>query len=235
MAKSASCAQVVHTFCPLTTHSSPSRTAFVASDARSEPAPGSLKSWHHFSSLRTIGAEEAQLLLVGAVREQRGRGVVEPERVQRAEVVRREHRAHRGRGLRRHARGRRTPAPTSASPVPTRRTPGTTPRSRPGSAPHGSRSCRRVPRRRATRPARAPRPTPRCAPRTPRPGSTHPLRAVRRSSPQRRCRGGAVRHDRAPGRCSASSPARGRRRRPGWPRCPRTWRTPSRMLFMPWM
>ena len=55
MAKSASCAQVVHTFCPLTSHSSPSRTAFVASDARSDPAPGSLKSWHHFSSLRTIG------------------------------------------------------------------------------------------------------------------------------------------------------------------------------------
>ena len=39
----------------MTTHSSPSRTALVASDARSEPAPGSLKSWHHFSSLRTIG------------------------------------------------------------------------------------------------------------------------------------------------------------------------------------
>src|SRR5262249_41536320 len=55
MAKSASDPQVVHTFWPLTTHSSPSRTARVASDARSEPAPGSLKSWHHFSSLRTIG------------------------------------------------------------------------------------------------------------------------------------------------------------------------------------
>ena len=47
--------------------------------------------------------EEAQLLLVGAVREQRRRGVVEPERIERAEVERREHGAHRGRGLRRHA------------------------------------------------------------------------------------------------------------------------------------
>ena len=55
IAKSASEPQVVHTFCPLTIHSSPSSTARVASDARSEPAPGSLKSWHHFSSLRTIG------------------------------------------------------------------------------------------------------------------------------------------------------------------------------------
>ncbi len=49
------CAHVVHTFWPLTTHSSPSRSARVASDARSEPEPGSLKSWHHRSSLRTIG------------------------------------------------------------------------------------------------------------------------------------------------------------------------------------
>ena len=39
-----------HTFWPLTTHSSPSRTARVESDARSEPAPGSLNSWHHTSS-----------------------------------------------------------------------------------------------------------------------------------------------------------------------------------------
>ena len=31
----------VHTFCPLTTYSSPSRTARVRSDGRSDPAPGS--------------------------------------------------------------------------------------------------------------------------------------------------------------------------------------------------
>ena len=50
------CAFDVHTFCPLTTNSSPSRTARVCSDARSEPASGSLKSWHHSSSPRSIGA-----------------------------------------------------------------------------------------------------------------------------------------------------------------------------------
>ena len=43
-------ASVFHTFWPFTTHSSPSRTARVASDARSLPAPGSLKSWHQISS-----------------------------------------------------------------------------------------------------------------------------------------------------------------------------------------
>ncbi len=56
--KSDRCAQVVHTFCPVTTHSSPSRSARVASEARSEPAPGSLKSWHQISSLRTIGGRK---------------------------------------------------------------------------------------------------------------------------------------------------------------------------------
>src|SRR5918992_1182461 len=39
-----------HTFGPLTTQVSPSRTARVATAARSEPAPGSLNSWHHTSS-----------------------------------------------------------------------------------------------------------------------------------------------------------------------------------------
>ena len=43
-------ASVVHTFWPFTTHSSPSRTARVASPATSDPAPGSLKSWHQISS-----------------------------------------------------------------------------------------------------------------------------------------------------------------------------------------
>ena len=43
-------ARVVHTFCPFTIHSSPSRTAFDDSPATSEPAPGSLNSWHHTSS-----------------------------------------------------------------------------------------------------------------------------------------------------------------------------------------
>ena len=48
-------ASVVHTFCPFTIHSSPSRTARVASDATSEPAPGSLKSWHQISSCLAMG------------------------------------------------------------------------------------------------------------------------------------------------------------------------------------
>ena len=44
------CAPDVHTFWPFTTHSSPSRTARVVSDAKSLPAPGSLNSWHQISS-----------------------------------------------------------------------------------------------------------------------------------------------------------------------------------------
>ena len=48
--KRASWASEVQVFWPVTTHSSPSRTAQVVSDARSEPAPGSLKSWHQISS-----------------------------------------------------------------------------------------------------------------------------------------------------------------------------------------
>ena len=49
------CATVVHTFWPLTTHSSPSRTARVARPATSEPAPGSLNSWHQISWLHASG------------------------------------------------------------------------------------------------------------------------------------------------------------------------------------
>ncbi len=43
------CAVDVHTFWPVMTHSSPSRSALHCSPARSEPAPGSLNSWHHAS------------------------------------------------------------------------------------------------------------------------------------------------------------------------------------------
>ena len=52
----ARCASVVHTFCPLTTQSSPSRRARVFSDARSEPDSGSEKPWHQISSADRIGA-----------------------------------------------------------------------------------------------------------------------------------------------------------------------------------
>ena len=50
MPKRATCASVVHTFWPLTIHSSPSRTARVDRPATSEPAPGSLNIWHQISS-----------------------------------------------------------------------------------------------------------------------------------------------------------------------------------------
>ena len=49
------CAIDVQIFEPLTTHSSPSRSARVASPATSEPAPGSLNSWHQISSEVKIG------------------------------------------------------------------------------------------------------------------------------------------------------------------------------------
>ena len=45
-------APVVHTFCPLSTHSSPSRSARICRLATSEPAPGSEKSCDHTSSPR---------------------------------------------------------------------------------------------------------------------------------------------------------------------------------------
>ncbi len=52
MPQRALCALEVQTFWPSTTHSPvlSSRTARVASAARSDPAPGSLKSWHQTSS-----------------------------------------------------------------------------------------------------------------------------------------------------------------------------------------
>ena len=43
-----------HTFCPLTMHRSPSRSARVVSDARSLPAPGSENSWHHTCSAASV-------------------------------------------------------------------------------------------------------------------------------------------------------------------------------------
>ena len=55
MPRSATWPPEVQTFWPLTTHSSPSRTARHCSPARSEPAPGSLNSWHHASWPLTMG------------------------------------------------------------------------------------------------------------------------------------------------------------------------------------
>ena len=56
MPKSAWWADVFQTFCPLTIQRSPSRTAVVVSPARSDPAPGSLNSWHHVCSPVSSGA-----------------------------------------------------------------------------------------------------------------------------------------------------------------------------------
>ena len=71
MPQSARCANEFHTFWPLTTHSSPSRTAVVVRPARSEPAPGSLNSWHHDVVTAQRGRHVALLLLLGAVHEDR--------------------------------------------------------------------------------------------------------------------------------------------------------------------
>jgi hypothetical protein len=53
MAQSAQCAPEVQIFWPLITHWSPSRVARVRRPARSDPAAGSEKSWHHTSSPRS--------------------------------------------------------------------------------------------------------------------------------------------------------------------------------------
>ncbi len=48
------CAYDDHTFCPLSTKSSPSRTAWVRTLARSEPEPGSEKPWQKIVSADRI-------------------------------------------------------------------------------------------------------------------------------------------------------------------------------------
>ena len=50
MPQSQKCAPVVQIFWPLTIQSSPSFTAVLRRPARSDPAAGSLKSWHQISS-----------------------------------------------------------------------------------------------------------------------------------------------------------------------------------------
>ena len=59
--KSAVAAPVDQTFCPVTSQSSPSRSALVVSPARSEPAPGSLNSWHQVISPVTVGRMNRRL------------------------------------------------------------------------------------------------------------------------------------------------------------------------------
>ena len=74
-------ASEVHTFCPLTRQSCRRRcTARVARPARSDPAPGSLNSWHQTSSPVHSGRSQRGLLLVGAERQDRGRGHAQADR-----------------------------------------------------------------------------------------------------------------------------------------------------------
>ena len=54
----ANCAWLVQTFWPSIRHVSPSSTAVVRTPARSEPAPGSLKPWHQYSSPFKIGGKK---------------------------------------------------------------------------------------------------------------------------------------------------------------------------------
>ena len=67
------CAGDVHTFCPVSFQPPSARTAFVRSDARSEPAPGSLNSWHQNISPLSVGRHEPLDLLGRAVLEDRRR------------------------------------------------------------------------------------------------------------------------------------------------------------------
>jgi hypothetical protein len=55
IACAAMCARLVQIFCPVTRQPPSARTAFVRSDARSEPASGSENSWHQISSPVRIG------------------------------------------------------------------------------------------------------------------------------------------------------------------------------------
>ena len=83
MPRSAWWAPEVHTFCPVITHSSPSRIARVVSPARSEPAPGSEYSWHQISSPRSAGGTNRCCSAGERVIEQGGHGHAEPDPEQR--------------------------------------------------------------------------------------------------------------------------------------------------------
>ena len=65
------CAPDVHTFCPVITHSSPSRSARVCRLARSLPAPGSENNWQAMMSPRHERPQVALLGGLGGVGEDR--------------------------------------------------------------------------------------------------------------------------------------------------------------------
>ena len=97
--------------------SSPSCTAFVCSDARSEPEPGSLKPWHQNVSPDRMPRQVLALLLLVAVHDDRrprepdGEEVRPRRRRPRHLFVEDELLHHRER------RRRRTPSATSAPPI----------------------------------------------------------------------------------------------------------------------
>ena len=208
--KSARCAHVVHTFWPVTSHV----VAVALGTRRERREVGTRARLAEQLAPHLLVAhdrrQEAQPLLLGAVREQRRRGEVEAERVQPAEVVRTQLRLDRGARSPARGRARRRRPARSARRAPTPRTPGTTPRTRHACAPRGSRPHHRSGPRRSTHAARARRPT----------------RARRRRRPSAPCR------YRPRARRSSSSPvevaagaARGTRRAPrGSPRCATTAR-----------
>ena len=171
IAKSERCAHVVQTFWPLSTHSSPSRTARVASDARSDPAPGSLSSWHHFSSLRTSGGRNRRRCSSVPCANRAGAALFRPSGFSRPRL----YGARTGFGdprlARARGRGRRTRPARSRPRGRCRRTSGTRPRRPPGSAPSGSPPARRdaaASRQAAGTLRRRPTPRRRCGPRPPR-------------------------------------------------------------------
>ena len=105
------CAMLLHTFWPVMTQWSPSRTARVVSPARSEPAPGSLNSWHHATAPSRIGGTSRAIWSGGAVREDRGRGHEQPEPAGRPERAV-DARTPRGRGRPRRRCSPRPPCST---------------------------------------------------------------------------------------------------------------------------
>ena len=161
--------------------------------------------------------QEAQALLLGAVREQRGRGEVEPERVEPAEVVRPQLRLDRGARSRARGRARRTRPARSARRAPKPRTSDTTPRTsargrtaRIAAAPPASG------RRRSTHAARARRPTRARRRRRPPAPCRYRPRAAAVVFIARRTPAGAARGTRRAPRGSPRCATRARARTPRW-------------------
>ena len=85
-------APLVHTFWPLTSQPPSTRVALVLTPAASEPASGSLKSWHQITSWSSAGVTQRADLVVGAVLDERedhpaGDAVLRPLDACRAELL----------------------------------------------------------------------------------------------------------------------------------------------------